>query len=245
MKKALVTSCIALLMSGSANAGTIFSQSLTGAGLLSDGNVTTYESPVLNGSRLDYTSRSVSQGALLRWDILGASSYNDLTVNVQVNHDVLNAGDNDLYFALSDGVNFVAASRVDNGGGGIFLYDGAVNATPTPTPAFDGFINALSSLGPANPPVDFSVLLPSGGADATLLSASEGAATSGSFAYDRGLNTNNGLQLYLFGDGISEDYGINSITVSVDEADVSEPGALAVFGLGLFALGYIRRRRSV
>lgn len=71
MKKALVTTCIALFMSGAANAGTIFSQSLTGAALLTDGNVTVHETSVVNGSSLDFTTRSVSRVALFTWDIVG------------------------------------------------------------------------------------------------------------------------------------------------------------------------------
>jgi len=49
----------------------------------------------------------------------------------------------------------------------------------------------------------------------------------------------------VFGDHASEDYAINSLSVTVSEADINGPGALAVFGLGLFALGYMHRRRSV
>ncbi len=246
MKKAFVTTCIALFMSGAANAGTIFSQSLTGAGLLTDGNVTVHETGVVNGSSLDFTTRSVTRGALFTWDILGASSYNDLTVAVNIDHTALNGPDNDLFIGVTDGVNVVAPTRIDGFSGAINIFQGTVGGTPT-NPSFTILPSGstlLSGLGAVDP-VDFSVLLPSAGTTGTLLSVEEDGSSVTNFALSQALNISNGLQIIVFGDHTSEDYAINSISVTVNEADISEPGALAVFGLGLFALGYMRRRRSV
>lgn len=246
MKKAFTTACIALLMSGAANAGTIFSQSLTGAGLLTDGNVTVHETGVVNGSSLDFTSRSVQRGALFTWDILGASSYNDLTVTVNIDHSALNGPDNDLFIGISDGTNVVAPSRIDGFSGAIQVFHGTVGGTAA-NPSFSiaaGLPVLLSSLGAVDP-IEYSALLPSAGTIGTLLSVEENGSIATNSSLGRALNTSNGLQIMVFGDHTSEDYAINSISVTVSEAEVSEPGTLAVFGLGLLGLGYLRRRRSV
>jgi hypothetical protein len=246
MKKALLLTCISLLMTGAANAGTIFSQSLTGAGLLTDSNVTVHETGVVNGSSLDFTTRSVSRGALFTWDILGASSYNDLTVTVNIDHTALNGPDNDLFIGITDGTNVVAPTRIDGFGGAINIFQGTVGGSAA-NPSFTilpGGSTLISSLGAVDP-VEYSVLLPSAGTAGTLLSVEEDGSTATNIALTQALNTSNGLQIMVFGDGNTEDYAINSISVTVNEADISEPGALAVFGLGLFTLGYMRRRRSV
>ncbi len=48
----------------------------------------------------------------------------------------------------------------------------------------------------------------------------------------------------LFGGDEDDAFKIRSITVSTTETNVSEPGTLAAFGLGLAALGYLGRRRK-
>lgn len=249
MHKFFVAVGVSLLLTGTAHAATIFQQTLTGFGLFADPNVATHEVTGLTGSRLDFTNRSTNRGALLSWDILGASSYNDLTVTVRIDHDALNGGDNDLFIGISDGTNVIAPTRIDGFSGAINTFDGTVGGTAAnPTFLIDGTGNAthLTSLGGVDP-VTFSALLPSDGSNATLLSAQEGTATAGSFTFDRALIPNNGLQLFLFGDGVDERYGINSLSVTVEEAEdqiaVPEPATLAVLALGLIALGSARLRR--
>lgn len=250
MKKVAIAGLTGLLLAAPANAATIFQQSLTGAGLLGDTNVEVFENPTLNGSRLDYTSRSVSRGALVRWDILGASSYNDLTVTVQLDYDALSAGDNDLFIGISDGTNVVAPTRIDAFSGAINIFDGTVGGTvANPSLALDGsgVSTVLTSLGGVDP-ITFSVQLPAAGSDATLQSVQEGAASASNISFDRALTPDNGLQLILFGDGVPERYGINSVSVTVDEAEdvivaVPEPAPLVVLALGLIGLGWKRRKR--
>ncbi len=137
MKQAILAAVASLILCAPSHAAVLFSQTLTGAGLQSDSNVTIFENPTLNGTSLDYTGRSTTRGALLRWDVLGASSYNDLTVTIQIDHTALNGPDNDLFIGISDGVNVVAPARIDEGT--IRTFDGTVGGSPAaPTLALDG-----------------------------------------------------------------------------------------------------------
>jgi hypothetical protein len=250
MKKLLLAGAFSLLLAPSVNSATIFQQSLSGAGLISDSNVSVFESSSLTGNWLDFTGRSTARGALLRWNILGASSYNNLTVTVQLDHDALNGPDNDLFIGLSDGVNMIAPTRIDAFGGAINIFDGTVGGSAAnPTIALDGtgVSTLLTSLGGVDP-ITFTALLPSDGSNTTLQSVQEGTATASNVSFDRTLVPNNGLQLYLFGDHLGEQYGINYLSVTVEEEDivaVPAPGALLLLGLGMAGIGFARHKRIV
>jgi hypothetical protein len=244
MKQAILAAVASLILCAPSHAAVLFSQTLTGAGLQGDSNVTIFENPTLNGTSLDYTGRSTTRGALLRWDVLGASSYNDLTVTIQIDHTALNGPDNDLFIGISDGVNVVAPARIDEGT--IRTFDGSVGGSPAaPTLALDGtgVSDILGSLGSVDP-ITLSFLLPSDGSNTTLLSVEENGSSVSNVVLDRALTVDDGLQFFLFGDNVSEQYAINSISITVAEADpVPAPGALGIFALGLIGLGYRRIRQ--
>ncbi|MEL6793110.1 MAG: hypothetical protein AAFP78_06635, partial [Pseudomonadota bacterium] len=191
---------------GGAGLSPLFSQTLTGAELLSDPNIQFFGSnPTVTGTALELTSGGGAP-LMMDWDLLAPDMRGALAVNITIDYEPL-TGDNDMTFGLTDGVDFAGWERSDNSGGSWFSRQGDFG------PNAPGFAQQQTGLG-AFEPFTMQYLLRDEEAG-SFMTITEGADTFEDFSYSAILDTDADLSFALFGNSSGERYLINSISIEV------------------------------
>ena len=235
-------------ITSSAQATIIFSDAQTGLELFNNSDVTFPSvSPVINGSSIDFSSGTEGE-ALLVWDLLPAESRGDLEISIAIDYTPLTL-DNDPFFAIFDGSNFIALQRADNMNGEILIRSGlATNTTLLGIPSDSIPLTGIGSVEPFS----YELWVVDGGAGpASVNNFVEGVdSATGPFFYPSNfIDTDNPLSFVVYrpeGSAASEQYRINSIAIDIEEKEtetVPEPKTIlgSIIGLGL---GLRRRRNS-
>ncbi|MGK7874962.1 MAG: PEP-CTERM sorting domain-containing protein [Xenococcaceae cyanobacterium] len=239
-----------LAMTSSAQATILFSESQTGVELFNNSDVTfPTTSPVINGSSIDFGTGTAAE-ALLVWDLLPAAPRGELDISIAIDYTPLTT-DNDPYFAIFDGSNYLGLLRNDNAdsgnAGSIIVVRGSATATELLSENLDSI--PLTGLDPVEP-FSYDLWVGDGGAGpASLNNFVEGAdSAAGPFPYlGNFINTDNALNFVLYRDfgsnGASEQYRINSIAIEIEEKEaVPEPSTILGLGLAL-GLGALSLKR--
>ena len=239
-----VATCSLSLLATSARASIIFNQSQTGLDLFNNADVTFPAfAPTLNGNSIDFSTGTNGQ-ALMIWDLLPAAPRGELDISIAIDHTPL-SNDSDPIFALFDGSNFLALSRFDNRGGGIFALRGSATRTALLSGAVEFEFNRL---GPVKP-FAYDLWIADGGAGpASLNNFVEGTnSVVGPLPYQGNfIDTDNALSFALYRPptfASTERYRINSIEIVIEEKDVPEPGML-LGTLAALGIGFMTKRIS-
>ena len=246
-----VATCSLSLVATSAQAVVIFNESQTGLELFNNADVTfPSNAPIINGSSIDFDDGSLGE-ALMVWDLLPAAPRGELDISIAIDYTPLSP-DNDPFFTIFDGRNYLALVRREDSGGEILLVRGAA----TTTALLDFTIDAtpVSGLGPVEPFSYDLWIADGGGGPASVNNFVEGAdGAPGSFPYQGSfLDTDNALSFALYRSlaaSTGEQYRINSIAITIEEKGleaVPEPatllGILTVLGLGLMHKSRVREQ---
>ena len=244
----LFSKCAAVLMFVTATpvaASTIFQSSVTGADLVTTAGVSIPGASVGSGTNLLLSPTAVSQ-QILSWDILPAGAYGNLTITSELRY-LAGTADNDLIWGLTDGSNWVASQRVDNEGGRIATLSGTLNsalASPILTSSTSSFFVGDGSIltGPFS-----SVTTLEFGTGIATRSLDSGANVLAAATMDLTLNPQAGLSFFIVGGDITEQYVIESLSITVDNVPVTAvplPAGLPLMIAGLAGFGLLRRRRK-
>lgn len=250
---------LCILASSRIEAGVIFSQTQTGAQLNSNGSVTFPNSPAntsnptVSGSSLDFINTTNSTfSVLMRWDLLSAAARGDLSINMSVDYQIPGGPtDNDPIFAIQAGSNFLGVLRSDNSSGQAFASRGSINTTVASGVTNTSMITGLDSIDS----MSWTLTIPDAAAGPQQVSdfveASQSAAGPFSFTTNL-LNSDDALSFVLIGNtvnfGGTEQYRINSVSVSIDDSSstaIPEPSSLtllAIGAIGLIGRGWRRKR---
>lgn len=237
--KLLVTAIATFSFAGAANAAVIFSETYDAVRLQNEASLNGDRVDTLIGSSLRFgASTSGTSGAnFLDIDIFGAgdlSDANQYTVTISVEEDrALGTSDQDLSYGLSTGSSFLGLIHADNSGGQVFSLGTTVNSGSPDFISLAGLTSQITGTNFNASTVVFQV----GATDSVSMTAPHALGPFSPISLDAGL----GLTFRAFGDGSSEQYGLKSISITVETDDVPAPGALALLGLGLISLGLRRK----
>jgi hypothetical protein len=177
-------------------------------------------------------------GAIGGWTLIGAPE----TFGIGGNGFLSTGGTAEYELRLADYGHRFGTTNTGHFTGVQVIFDTAVDN-----------VGAVDSWAPANNPFLFFFQTK----DCCDAGIDEGVIWSDNFRFNDGANqldmaiyqNNSDPNLFaLFfddggGQGFADDDDFNDMVVTVRGAAVAEPGALALFGLGLTALGYLGRRR--
>ncbi len=212
-----------------------------GVTLTGDRNGTISGSSVLFGTSLSTTSLA----NYLNIDVFGAGVLSEATqykVTIDVVEDrTTGPADKDTLVGIQNGARFLTSNWGDNGGGSHQTAEASVSAGALQTlSGFANFVPAQTRLGTTGV-VSYSVSFDIGTIDAASLLS---PVAVGPINTSQNFDVTQGLTLSLFGADSFETYGFQSISVTVEDNVVPEPGSIAIFGIALIGLRCIRRRAA-
>jgi hypothetical protein len=235
-----------------AEAASLFDQSLTGAQMTGNLNVSfPTVQPIANGSSLDFGTGTGGQ-PLVVWNLLPAAPRGGLIFTIDVDYTPLTT-DNDPHFGILAGGRYHFLNRIDNSGGQLNAYSSNITGIVQSGVSSLAGVPA-SGLGVVEP-FRFSFTVEDEGAGAVVTSASEGSASFiTSIAFPGPIiDTDDALAFVMTrasGTGsfsTSERYRLNSVGVRIDPlaapSVVPLPAALPLLVGGLGMLAAVRRRR--
>lgn len=241
--KLLITAIASFSAAGAANAAVIFNETYDAVRLQNEASINGDRADTLIGSSLHFgASTSSTDGAnFLDIAIFGAgalSDSNQYTVTISVEEDrSLGTSDQDLTYGLSAGSSFLGLIHADNSGGQVFSLGTTVTSGSPDFISLAGLTSQITGTVFEASTMVFQV----GATDSVSMTAPHALGPFSPISLDAGL----GLTFRAFGDGFSEQYGLKSISILVEddlpENSVPAPGALALLGLGLIGLGWRRR----
>ena len=187
----------------------------------------------ISGSRLDITTSLVSS-VLFRMTILevGASSaYSTLSAGVFIDYAQLTS-DNDLGIAISDGTQILGAMRGDHAR--VWTLDGL----DTGASYFDDYVPS----GYLDDGLPLTVLMEPGRTPtSSMVTVTNNVGASLAFSGFPPIDYDGRLDFILIGDDVGEQYGIDSVRITVSGEPVPVPGAIALALFGLGCLPFAKR----
>jgi len=183
----------------------------SGSALLSNPNITFFETGIAAESAADFTSGAAGNtNFLFLWDLLPADGRGELRFSITIDYTPLTT-DNDFIFGLTDGVNIVGWERAENNGGSWFTRVGAYNGVNVP-----GFEARDTGLGVVAPfTLEYTLSRHPG--DPTKFRITEGSNSHDEIFSSFELDGDRALQFFLAREGTNEDYRVHSVSISIVE----------------------------
>ncbi len=196
--------------------------------------------------RFGTSNSSTADASYLDISLFGAGLLTDsaqYTVTIEVNEDrAIGTADQDAVFVVHDGVTGTSIQHFDNNGGGYGFRGVGLTGTNPRTITSAGGSTLVEGVGADTWTGQFLVGLIEG---SEVLSPAIPLETFGAFDVD----VSQGLTFSLFGSDATEEFGFESIRITVEGpeivvASVTEPGALLLFGVGMIGLVAGRLHRT-